>query len=104
MWEDTRYFWVVHCKNHWFHVRKNLFFRHRIPLAETDAVTPRPAVDCRFRVRCDECGKEYVYKPSEVLRFGQEPPESFTPHPLFRDESTGSHPVVEGSSSDDRGH
>src|SRR4029077_4331645 len=66
MWEDSRYFWVVHCKNHWFHVRKNLFFRHRIPLAETDAVTPRPAIDCRFRARCDQCGKEYLYKPSEV--------------------------------------
>jgi len=74
MWEDSRYFWVVHCKNHWFHVRKNLFFRHRIPLAETDAVTPRPAIDCRFRARCDQCGKEYLYKPSEVLRFEQDPP------------------------------
>ncbi|SRR5258708_9165937 len=38
-----------------------------------------------FRVRCDECGKEHVYKPSEVLRSDQEPAESFTPHPLFRD-------------------
>ena len=63
MWEDSRYFWVVLCKNHWFHLRKNLFFRHRIPLAETDAVAARPAVDCRFKVRCDECGKEYVYNP-----------------------------------------
>jgi hypothetical protein len=42
MWEDSRYFWVVHCKNHWFHLRKNLFFRHRIPLAETDAITLLP--------------------------------------------------------------
>jgi hypothetical protein len=88
MWEDSRYFWVVHCKNYWFHMRKNLFFRHRIALGETDAVTPRPAIDSRFKARCDECGAEYVYKPSEVLRFEQEPPESFTPHPLFRDEET----------------
>jgi hypothetical protein len=80
MWEDRRYLWVVLCKNHWFHVRQNVFFRHRIALAETDAITSRPAVDCRFRVRCDECGKEYSYKPSEVLRVEQEPPESFTPH------------------------
>lgn len=94
MWEDSSYCWVVQCKNHWFHLRKNLFFRHRIPLAETDAITPRPAIDRRFRVRCDECGKEYSYKPSEVLRFEQEPPESFLPHPLFRDESSNSHRVV----------
>ena len=86
MWEDRGYFWVVLCKNHWFHLRQNLFFRHRIPLGETDAVTSRPAIDERFRVRCDECGKEYTYKPSEVRRFEQEVPEPFTPHPLFRDE------------------
>ncbi len=88
MWEDSRYFWVVLCKNHWFHLWKNLYFRHRIPLGETDAITPRPPIDCRFRVRCDECGKEYVYKPSEVRRSGHEPTELFTPHPLFRDEDT----------------
>ena len=84
MWENSRYCWVVLCKNHWFHVRRNILFRHRIALGETDAVTPRPAIDAHFRVRCDECGKEYFYKPSEVLRFEQEPPEPFTPHPLFR--------------------
>ena len=94
MWENSRYFWVVHCKNHWFHARKNLFFRHRIPLAETDALTSRPAINCRFRARCDECGKEYIYKPSEVLRSEQEPPESFTPHPLFSEEGTGANPIV----------
>jgi hypothetical protein len=33
-------------------------------------------------------------KPSEVLRYGQEPPESFTPHPLFRDEDTETHSDV----------
>lgn len=84
MWEDCRYFWVVHCKNHWFHVRQNLFIRHRIPLAETDALSSRPAIDQRFRAMCDVCGKEYLYKPSEVLRSDQEPSESFTPHPLFQ--------------------
>jgi len=94
MWEDGRYFWVVLCKNYWFHVRKNLFFRHRIPLAETDAVMPLPILKDRFTVRCDECGKEYRYKPSDLLRFEQEPPESFTPHPLFRDEATGTDSVV----------
>jgi hypothetical protein len=94
MWEDSRYFWVVPCKNYWFHMRKNLFFRHRILLAETDAITPRPAIDARFTVRCDQCGKEYLYKPSEVLRSELEPPESFTPHPLFRDEGSGPHAAI----------
>jgi hypothetical protein len=94
MWEDSRYFWVVHCKNHWFHARKNLFFRHKIPLAETDSFSSRPAIEGRFRARCDECGKEYVYKPSEVFRYELEPPESLTPHPLFRDEGTSPNSVV----------
>src|SRR5258708_38961019 len=35
-------------------------------------------------VRCDECHKEYRYKPSDLLRFEQELPESFSPHPLFQ--------------------
>jgi hypothetical protein len=85
MWADSHYVWVVLCKNHWAHLRINLFYRHRIPLAETDPVDPRPVLNGPFRVRCDECGKEYLYKPSEVLRFEQELPENFTPHPLFRD-------------------
>jgi hypothetical protein len=96
MWEDSRYCWVVLCKNHWFHIPKNLFFRHRIALAETDAVMPRPSIKDRFTVRCDECGKEYIYKPSEVLKYEQPPPEPFTPHPLFRDEVPGPRPVVVG--------
>ena len=87
MWEDSRYCWLVLCKNHWFHLRHNLVFRHRILLAETDAVASRPPVDRPFKVRCDECGKEYVYKPAEVLKSALEPPASFTPHPLFRDEA-----------------
>jgi len=85
MWVDSHYCWVVLCKNHWFHLRQNLFFRHRIPLAETDPLAPRPSLDGPFRVRCDDCRKEYFYKPSAVLRFEQELPDSFTPHPLFRD-------------------
>ena len=85
MWADSHYVWVVLCKNHWAHLRMNLFYRHRIPLAETDPVDPRPVLNGPFRVRCDSCGKEYFYTPSEVLRFEQELPENFTPHPLFRD-------------------
>jgi hypothetical protein len=84
MWVDSQYCWVVVCKNHWFHRRPNLFHTHRIALGETDAVTPRPKIDRAFFVRCDDCGKEYSYKPSEVLRYEQDLPESFTPHPLFR--------------------
>lgn len=84
MWEDRQYCWVVICKNRWYHVRQNLFFGHRILLGETDSVTPLPALNGRFTVRCDDCRKEYSYKPEEVRRFDQELPESFTPHPLFR--------------------
>lgn len=86
MWEDSSYCWVVLCKNHWFHLRQNLFSSHRIALGETDAVAPLPPIKTRFRVRCDECGKEYLYKLSDVRRYEQELPQSFAPHPLFRDE------------------
>jgi hypothetical protein len=84
MWEDSSYCWVVLCKNSWFHLRKQLFNHHRIPLGEADAVTPLPPLDGPFRVRCDECGKEYLYTPSDVRKYEQELPEPFTPHPLFR--------------------
>jgi hypothetical protein len=66
MWEDNQYCWVVLCKNNWFHLRKNLFFKHKIPLGEADAFSSCPVLDGPFTVRCDECGKEYLYKASEV--------------------------------------
>jgi hypothetical protein len=84
MWEDNSYCWVVLCKNNWFHDRVNLFFKHKIPLGETDFYAPSPALKGDFTVRCDECQKEYLYKPSEVLRHDQELPLSFSPHPLFQ--------------------
>jgi hypothetical protein len=84
MWEDPRYCWVVVCKNHWFHLRQNLFFGHKIPLAEADAYAPPPALISSFTVRCDDCQKEYRYKPSELRRHEQALPEFFIPHPLFR--------------------
>jgi hypothetical protein len=87
MGEDSRYCWVVVCKNHWFHLRQNFFYGHKIPLAETDAFAPLPALAHPFAVRYDACGKEYLYKTSDVRRFEQELPPSFTPHPLFREDS-----------------
>ena len=84
MWEDRNYCWVVLCKNNWFHNRENIFFKHRIPLGETDVYSLPPALKSNFTVRCDECRKEYVYKPSDVLRHDQELPALFIPHPLFR--------------------
>ena len=88
MWQDTNYCWVVICKNNWFHKRVNLFFKHKIPLGETDVYAPPPDLKGNFTVRCDECHKEYLYKPSEVLRHDQELPASFNPHPLFQPEFT----------------
>jgi hypothetical protein len=84
MWEDSSYCWVVMCKNNWFHKRVNLFCRHKIPLGETDVYGSPPALKGDFTVRCDECHKEYLYKPSDVLRHDQELPVTFTPHPLFQ--------------------
>ena len=84
MWEDSNYCWAVICKNNWFHKRANRFFKHKIPLGETDAYAPPPALKGDFTVRCDECQKEYLYKPSDVLRHDHELPVSFTPHPLFQ--------------------
>ena len=86
MWEDSSYCWVVTCKNHLYHIPRNFIYRHKIPLAETDGVASRPPLKGSFRVRCDMCGKEYVYKLSDVMRIERELPDSFIPHPLFRDE------------------
>lgn len=83
MSKTDQYFWVVLCKNHSFHKQQNIFFGHKIPLAETDAVLPPPAVNGNLKVRCDECGAEYSYKTTDLVRVELDPPESFTPHPLF---------------------
>ena len=84
MLKASNYCWVVLCKNNWFHLRRNLFKGHGIPLGETDGKVSLPPLEDCFPVRCDECGEEFVYKPSEVRRYKQEVPDSFTPHPLFR--------------------
>jgi len=84
MWEDSSYAWVVVCKNNLYHIPRNFIYRHKIILAEADAVTSRPSLNGPFKVRCDMCGKEYVYQPSDVFRIEREIPEGFVPHPLFR--------------------
>ena len=82
-WENDNYCWVVICKNKKFHRHTNLLYGHKIPLGETDAVSPVPTVALAFSARCDECGEEHSYKPEEVLRVELNLPDSFTPHPLF---------------------
>jgi hypothetical protein len=85
VWGDCGCCWVVVCKNHWFHRKRNLFKVHRIPLGAADTAFTRPAIKQHFVAQCDECFKEYVYKPSEVLRWEMEAPTSFVPHQLFRE-------------------
>jgi len=84
MWEDTRYCWVVLCKNFLCQLRQSAFYKHRIPLAETDVYGEAPAIHTKFKVRCDICQKEFSYEPVEIMRYEQEIPENFSPHPLFR--------------------
>ena len=66
------------------HRHVNVNAGHKIPLAETDAFSPPPAINGPFTVRCDACGNEYVYGPDEVLRLEMELSASFKPHPLFQ--------------------
>jgi hypothetical protein len=83
MGEADQYFWAVLCKNHRFHKQQNLFFAHKIVLAEADAYVPAPDLQSEIKVRCDDCGQEYSYQPKELVRIELEYPPSFTPHPLF---------------------
>ena len=79
------YYWVVLCKNNLFHYRQNRSTGHKVLLGETDAVLSPPRLAAPFKAVCDDCGKEYTYELSEVLRFETEPPPSFAAHPLFAD-------------------
>ena len=99
-WDNPSYYWVVICKNGRFHHHSNLLFGHKIPLGETDAVSPKPVTPRPFRVLCDECGREYEYDPKEVLRLGLTPPGCFTPHPLFSDGSNIKPPPAETTNTD----
>jgi hypothetical protein len=40
----------------------------KIPLGDTDAVSPMPELAGAFVARCDECGEERSHDPGEVLR------------------------------------
>jgi len=83
-WDNANYCWVVICKNKRFHKQSNTMFGHKIPLGETDAVSPPPSLSGLFQARCDECGQEYEYEPKGILRVELNIPVGFTPHPLFR--------------------
>ena len=84
MRENENYCWVVNCRNYWFHLRRGAVIRHRIPLGVTDDFAQSPAhAGERFAARCDECGKEYLYKASDVKRSRRELPRGFSPHPRF---------------------
>ena len=89
MWEDSSYCWVVTCKDHIYHIPRNFIYRHKILLGETGAFASRRPVKVPFRVSCDSCGKEYLYKPSEVFKLERELSEGFILHPLFWDEQAG---------------
>ena len=84
MMEEKNYCWVVLCKNRWFHFRRSFFKGHQIPLGQTDSAESLPLVDDSFPAPCGDCGKEYVYKASEVRKSKYKVPASFTPHPLFQ--------------------
>jgi hypothetical protein len=83
MTTDKSYYWAVICKSHGFHNQQNYLFGHKILLGETNPYSPLPPLDGHFTVRCDECGREHSYKPSEVVRVQLDYLESFVPHPLF---------------------
>jgi hypothetical protein len=85
LWEDSDYCWVVICKN-WGHLRQSIFHGHRTPLGVSDAVAACPVNQGQFPVRCDLCGKEYLYKRRDIFRYEQMPRESFIAHPLFKQE------------------
>lgn len=77
------YIWVVICKNDEFHIKKNAFSGHKIPLGETDAFENPPDIGDGLKVRCDACGQENTYFPADIMRLQMQVSASFKPHPLF---------------------
>jgi len=82
--ELEAYYWVVICKNRKFHEQQNIYSGHKIALCETDEFTPPPQMEL-FTVRCDECGENQSYGPSDLVRFQMPLVPNFKPHPLFAD-------------------
>ncbi len=82
----TDYFWVVICKNQRFHHKGNTSYAHQIALAETDAYSPLPVQPTigYLNVRCNQCGADYSYKVSEIMRNEMAVPSDFVTHPVFR--------------------
>lgn len=76
MWDEEHeeYYWVVLCKNHHYQLKQSQAAGHPILLGETDSVSPPPHLETDFKVRCDDCGKEFSYGPRELLRHETEPP------------------------------
>lgn len=81
-WTRATYFWVVICRNTKVHKSENAMIGHKIALAKTDVFESLP-VRVVLLVKCDGCGEECIFKPSELLRLEMERPEHFTPHPRF---------------------
>ena len=90
MWKDANYCWVVLCKNHWFHVRKNLFFRHKIPLAQpmlsllsllsvNTSRSSAMSAERRTGINPRTCGES-----SSNFRSDSSPIQSFKKNPLLR--------------------
>ena len=73
MMEFEKEYWVVLRKNRLFHYRQNISSGHKI------------CSEYPFSAICDDCGKEYTCKSSELLRFETEPPPVLLTHPLFAD-------------------
>jgi len=55
-------------------------FRHKIPLAETDAFRA-PVSERAVLVQCDGCGEEQTYEASEIVRLEFNVPGGFAPTP-----------------------
>lgn len=93
LWENANYCWVVICKNKRFHRQTNLLNGHKIPLSETDVVSPAPALKGTFVARCDECGEERSYEPEEVLRVEAKPARAVHATSAFRGELGARYPM-----------
>jgi len=72
----------------WFSARITSFICSRIfslgieSPSHTQILLSVPEIDGPFEVRCDNCGKTYVYKRRDLRRYEGEVPK-FKTHPLF---------------------